>query len=169
MGYRFSISVDSLLARSRELNVGGRSLPTLSIEDIVLVLCYQGVNNRWTRLKHICDLAQHITAHPEVDWSVVRQRAASMGGERIVLHGLDLVRSVIGSDLPPAVESWMNEVRGLDGVRGVVMQNLRNQEERIPDLATRVRYHAGVLNTIRGKMAYVLYALARRVVSPSLN
>lgn len=167
--YHFSISANDLLARARVVNVGGTSIPTLSIEDLVLVLCYQGVNNRWDRLKHVCDLAQHITAHPEIDWEVVRDRAESMGGDRIVLHGLDLARSVTHCDLPIPVQEWMNRARGLERVRALVIEKLNDTDQGLPNLLSRIKYQAGVLSSVRARALYVLYALARRVVTPSLS
>src|SRR5690606_30321214 len=64
----FHVDMDELWSRHIIVNVSGIQLPTLSKEDCVLVLCAHGTQHRWQKLKWVCDLAELLRTHPDMDW-----------------------------------------------------------------------------------------------------
>ena len=169
MGYGFTLPFETLYARSRTVEVAGTNVRTFGAEDMVLVLCYQGVNNRWGALKYLCDLTAHVESHESIDWTIVRQSAEEMNGSRIVRHGLDLARLVLGCTLPPEMKEWLASDDRLDSVQKIIVDHLKMG--LVPPLTFRQRmnYYPGVQNTLSGKSRYVLYSLARRLVSPAVD
>src|SRR2546422_6923977 len=58
-------------------SVGGRALPTLSPEDLVLALCAHGTHHGWSRLEWIADVARLARAEAAVDWQTVLDRKST--------------------------------------------------------------------------------------------
>ena len=69
---RFAIPMRTrdLFARCKTTVLAGRTVRTLAIEDLVLVLCMHGSKHRWGALGWLADLAQIIRAET-VDWDTL--------------------------------------------------------------------------------------------------
>ena len=66
----------------------GTTIPTLTPEACLLILCLNGTKEYWQRLNRICDVAELIRAHPNMDWQEVLQQAEKMGFKRVIFLGL---------------------------------------------------------------------------------
>lgn len=82
--------------RAVDWPAGDARLRTLSLEDLVLVLCASGDAREWSVLGELCDLAWLVHRHPEIDLAAVRARAQALNLERSLLVGLGLARQVLG-------------------------------------------------------------------------
>jgi protein-tyrosine-phosphatase len=78
----------------------GLDVPGLALEDLLLVLCIDGSTHEWSQLCWICDVAELIHRHPELDLRVTLERARAQGLERMVLVGLALARDLLGLSVP---------------------------------------------------------------------
>ena len=84
---------------------------TFSAEDLLEILCVQVIKDCWERrqqlehLSKVCDIAEHLRAHPQLEWSRVFQSAQQKGLQRIVHCALILARELLGAELPPQVLS----------------------------------------------------------------
>ena len=94
---------DQLWDRLEPITVNRRELTTVSPEDLLLVLCLHGFAHFWERLGWICDVAALIESQEKIDWQVVLQNAASLGGRRILLLGLYLASDLSGAPVPPEI------------------------------------------------------------------
>jgi hypothetical protein len=81
----------------------GRKVPAFSAEDLLLILCVHGAKHRWEQLNWVCDLAELIRVHQELDWEGLLERARTLGCERILLLGLFLAHDLLGALLPSDV------------------------------------------------------------------
>ena len=92
-----------LLARACRLPLAGGAVPTLSPEDLLLVLCVHGSKHRWERLAWICDVAELVNRHPRLDWDRVLESAAALRIRRLLDLGLRLAgEPARGRDPRPA-------------------------------------------------------------------
>jgi hypothetical protein len=97
--YAVHFDVAELFARSAVISVGGHPLPTLSVEDLFLVLCVHAAKHSWSELSLVRDVAQLISAQP-LHWDVVREQASRLGIQRIVCINLTLARDLLGAEIP---------------------------------------------------------------------
>jgi hypothetical protein len=102
------LETDDLWQRLQEVNLGTQVLPTLSVEDLLLVLCGHGFTHQWERLVWACDVANLIERRNDLDWDFLFGKARHLGMLRIVLAGLGLAREM-GASLPPRVIDELNQ------------------------------------------------------------
>ena len=64
----------------------------LAPEDSLLILCVHANKHQWSRLGWICDIAEMLRSHPDLNWPVVMEQARMLRSERMLLLGLLLAR-----------------------------------------------------------------------------
>jgi hypothetical protein len=101
------INLEEMNSRLVHLEIGGKTLRTFSVEDLLVMLCVHGAKHFWERLAWIVDIAQLITAR-EVDWPLVSEIAAKLESTRLLLLGLYLAHEVVGASLP---QSFLENAR----------------------------------------------------------
>ncbi len=106
----FDFTYQSVEKGLRPLEVRGQlaGVPTLSPHDLLLVLAVHGAKHLWERLLWLCDIAQLLERHPDLDWNAVLSSARKHEIERMMVLCLSLARDVMGSHLPPFVEEWLS-------------------------------------------------------------
>src|SRR6266850_3896425 len=97
-----SVQADDLWRNLITVRVNGRTLKTLSADDLLFSLCVHGSQHLWERLAWICDVAELIS-RLKVDWPSLFDRAANTDSERMFLLGLYLAESLFGPVLPADV------------------------------------------------------------------
>lgn len=96
------LNLDEMNSRLIRLEIGGQSLRTFSVEDLLVMLCVHGAKHFWERLAWIVDIA-HLSTVCEVNWPFLLEIAAKMESTRLLLLGLYLAHEVIGASLPQSV------------------------------------------------------------------
>lgn len=115
----FPLDVDPrrMWRETEEITVHGRALRSFRPEMLLLTLCVHGAKHEpeaWGRLKWILDVAQIVTARPELDWDRLLALADEAGCRRILHVGLRLASSLLGAAPPPRVlERTEADVTGL--------------------------------------------------------
>jgi len=90
-------------SRAATVVVNGRSLLTLGLADLLLVLCVHGSKHEWARLQWICDVAALTERQPELDLAAILEEARSRGLARMLLLGLGLAQRMLGARMPAAI------------------------------------------------------------------
>jgi hypothetical protein len=104
--FNLTVAPEELFARSRTEVLLGQPVTTFSAEDLMEILCVQVMKDCWERrqqlehLSKVCDIAEHLRAQPELDWSRVFRSARHQGLQRIVHCGIILARELLGAELP---------------------------------------------------------------------
>jgi hypothetical protein len=78
------LEISDVWKRTINVSLGNRTVPSLSPEDLFLVLCLHGGKHCWSHLGLVCDLAWLITTH-SLSWSSLLARARALGAHRMVL------------------------------------------------------------------------------------
>jgi hypothetical protein len=120
----FPLDLERLWDRLESISLGGTTVYNLGPEDLLLILCAHGSKHgpiSKGRLIWICDVAELISVHPELDWAQVTKRASRLGSQRMLYLGLFLARDLLGTVLPgeiwervkadPVVASLASQVR----------------------------------------------------------
>ncbi|NEP36971.1 nucleotidyltransferase family protein [Moorena sp. SIO3B2] len=104
----FCLPLDFEYLRShlQPLSVAGKTISTISPEQMLLILCVQLGKDccHWSvRLAQLCDVAELLRTHSQLDWRRVLAEAEKLGCERMLLLDLCLVRDLLGVTLPQII------------------------------------------------------------------
>jgi hypothetical protein len=97
------IDYPGLRRRAKIATLNGCPMQVLSPEDVLLVLAIHGGKEFWWRINWACDVAAFVGAHPELDWSVIIQRAREQGSLRMVLLAASLAREYFSTKIPDQI------------------------------------------------------------------
>lgn len=119
--FRFPLGAEHLWDRLRPAELAGYSTFTVGPEDLLLILCVHSNKHMWSRLRWLCDVAEVLRAHPEIDWTELMTRAEAFGARRMLFLGLYLANDLLDAPLPdeiriavrrePQVHSLASQVR----------------------------------------------------------
>jgi putative nucleotidyltransferase-like protein len=101
--YAVDLRVDDLLSRSERAVVGGRNVPSLSPEDLLLVLCLHAAKHLWMRLIWVCDIAETLRSQA-LDYEVLFSRTRELGVVRVLGVSFWLAKNVLGAAIPQPAE-----------------------------------------------------------------
>lgn len=101
--FSFGFDLDQIWERSETVEIQGRTVPTLSPEDSLLVLCAHGSKHFWGRLSWVCDVAQTVSRRQDLDWEALTGRSRALGLRRVLWLGLFLASELLGAELPAEV------------------------------------------------------------------
>jgi len=174
----FSCDLDTerFWERSQPAALGGASVPSLSREDLLLVLCVHGAKHVWGQLNWICDVSELLRVSPNLDWEAVRERAAAAGAERMLWLGLFLAHHVLGAALPDAIARRLQDRSELRRLTDQVTRGLFIEPGGRPDLfersahqplAARVLFHPFHLR-VRERFADRIRYCLRLAFTPSV-
>lgn len=109
----FPVDFERLWSRLEPISLAGTKVLNLQPEDLVIILCVQVTKDCWqwqeqlVKLAKICDIAEVIRVHQEMDWNRVMEQAALLGSERMLFFGLLLARDVVGCTIPEEISQRM--------------------------------------------------------------
>ncbi len=99
---------DTWWQRTEETFLGNKSLPTLSPEDLLLVLAIHGSLHGWSSLKWISDLAKLMETR-EMDWSYVFRKAAQKRCRRMTLTSILLANKLLLTPVPDQIRDQVEK------------------------------------------------------------
>lgn len=98
-----TLKTEALWENLRPVKVLNRTLLTFSWEQTLLHLTLHGTIHRWTRLRLICDIAEVLRAHPDMDWSWLTREARERHMERMLFLALFLAHHLLAAPLPELI------------------------------------------------------------------
>ena len=143
------------LAGRRRVAVGGRSVPSLDPEDMLLVLCLNGAFHTWWKLSQICDVAQLLEANEGWDWPGLLERARARGMVRMVLLGVSLAAELLSAPVPHAVTSLAGQDLVVTALHDDVKRTLFSGTVVWPSLAGEIRFQVRTLDAPRDRLRYL--------------
>jgi Uncharacterised nucleotidyltransferase len=120
----FLLDAERLWDHLDRIPLGGDNVLNLSPEDMLLVLCVHGTKHAWERLGWICDVAELIRVHQDIEWDRVMTQANAPGGERMLLLGLFLARDLLEAPLPEEVSRRIQTDPTLKALAGRIRERL---------------------------------------------
>lgn len=163
-GYSYSETFGALYERRQTLRIGGADVPCLGAEDTVALLCFHGFKSRWNRLKYVCDLAEMLRAHPDLDWDEVYAHMRAMHSRRVLRINLFLAAHMLGVELPESVRSDVMADRRAVQLGTLLVKRMPAQAyTKVEPYFERVRLNMSGQDSILGRIRYSMYAAARRL------
>lgn len=101
---RFPVRLDFARLHHRLVGVpiGGREIRTVSPEDMLIILSIQLAKDSLgitppLRLSKVCDIAELLRSHPDLNWRQIVCESQRLGCEHILLFGLLFSRELVGA------------------------------------------------------------------------
>lgn len=119
---RFPVRLDFQAIEQRlvTLQIGSGQIMTFCPEDMLIILCIQLAKDGWghrynpIRLSKICDLAELIQTHSNMNWKRIFKEAKKLGCQRMLLVGLSIVHIIFGIPIPKLSPRLLRSLNKLD-------------------------------------------------------
>ncbi|WP_168502451.1 nucleotidyltransferase family protein [Anabaena sp. UHCC 0187] len=154
--FSFPIDSEALWQDLEPVTIAGKSVPNLSPENTLLMLAGHGTKDCWTNLARICDVAELIRSHPQLNWQKLMEIARIKGGQRILFLALTLARNILGTALPNEVWQKIQTDPKVSLLAVEVSQNLfQNTDDSLKD-GKVTRFHLSIRERVQDKILYSL-------------
>jgi hypothetical protein len=111
--FAFGLERDDLMRDARPEKLAGRSIPQLSPESMLLVLCANGTKDHWSEMDRVVDIAAVIERYPSLDWLALLDRSHGLGIGRALLLAIELARPLLNDPLPDRVAHAIQNDRAI--------------------------------------------------------
>lgn len=101
--FLFPLDFEFLWERRQVVSLARSKVVNFCTEDLLIILCIHGSKHLWERLGWICDIAELIHSHQEIDWQELMEQAKRLGCSRMLNLGLFLTYLLLGVKLPESV------------------------------------------------------------------
>ena len=99
-----NVSFASLWKNRTQVDILGKNIPQFAAEDLLLYLCIHGSRHYWCQLQWICDVAELVTANPQLDWNRTQLQANKWSCQRMFYLGLILAQNLLDAPLPEDIQ-----------------------------------------------------------------
>jgi hypothetical protein len=154
--------IEEIFQRQSVVTVDGRSVPALSLEDELVLICVHGAKHFWERLMWIADVAALISRQ-SVDWDRALSLAREVGTERILCLGLRLASDLLGAKLPPQIEATMRSDQTVAKLVAQIESRLALCNPREIGILQRAAFRVQMRSGLLPGLAYLL----RLTLSPT--
>ncbi len=101
--FSFPLTNEELGERMDTVMLDGRPVPSLSREDLVLLLAMHGTKHEWQCAEQVLSLAALVGRSPGLNWETLLERATALGSRRVLLLGLNLSQAWFECSLPERI------------------------------------------------------------------
>ncbi|QLE55803.1 nucleotidyltransferase family protein [Nostoc sp. TCL26-01] len=156
---------DDLWERQQPVSFGGNAIPHFSLEDLVLYLCIHGCKDLWEKLSWICDIAELISVHPEIQWTQLWEQAQKHSCERMLLLGLCLAQNLQNINLPAEIQQKIRNHPMIEVLVAEVKQRLFSEIDQPVDViersfwSWRLAFHFRIMESLKHKILLCIFIL----------
>jgi hypothetical protein len=101
--FAFRLDRPEFWARRVAVAFENQTVPGLAPEDLLIVLSVHGSKHAWEQLKWVCDVAELVRSHPNLDWNQIFVHASNWRCRRMLYLGLAVAHLLLDAPLPAAV------------------------------------------------------------------
>lgn len=103
--FAFQLDRPEFWAHRTPMTLGNSTVQGLAPEELLILLCVHGSKHAWEQLKWVCDVAELLRSHPDLDWERIFSNASSWGCRRLLCIGLSLAHLVLDAPFPEDVRT----------------------------------------------------------------
>ncbi len=159
-------------SRLIETRIHSASVHTLGPEDELLLVSAHAAKHGWERLRWICDIAQVVSTHPDLDWDDVLAAVSEAGtiGERTLLTSLAIADAMFNLRLPAQIRARFESDRIVQRIAGEVLCGLGSTDEEWPLWWPRSfqsdAYFLRMADGLGARLAYLARFCIWRILAP---
>jgi Uncharacterised nucleotidyltransferase len=154
--FSFALAPEILWERRKAVQVAGKQIWSMSLEDHILTLCVHGTHHYWGRLAWLCDIAELIRHHHDIQWSQLLERAAGLGNQRALLLGLSLANDLLGAAVPEQIVLCATTDQVVRHLARDVCDRLARVEDDPLGLIKGSRFHLRAIERQKDKLRYCM-------------
>jgi hypothetical protein len=167
--FAFPFDLDCLWKDLEPTLLAGMTIRHLSPQESLLILCVHGARHRWDRLSWICDIAELVHTHEELDWGRVLAKADGLGCKRMLFLGLFLANNLLEADLPDKVRSKIQVDPMVEPLATQVVERLVSEGGDSRGGTEWHTYHLRIKERWRDRFSYLLHWGWYRVAPDTKN
>jgi hypothetical protein len=119
-----SLNPESMFARAVLINLQGKRVYSLALDDLLLVLCAHGVFHGWSNLAMVTDVARLVEAQETWDWAGLVRQAGKLGMRRSLALGLSLASELLAAPVPEGILEEAERDPAIPALRSQAKKNL---------------------------------------------
>jgi len=101
--FAFQLDRPEFWAHRSPVMLGNSTVQGLAPEELLILLCVHGSKHAWEQLKWVCDVAEVLRSHPDLDWERIFANATNWHCQRLMHMGLALAHRVLDAPIPESV------------------------------------------------------------------
>ncbi|MCJ7784188.1 MAG: nucleotidyltransferase family protein [Desulfobacterales bacterium] len=152
--FSFPLDQEGLWKRLQHISIDGKEILTFSPEDLLIILCMHGTTHLWANLIWICDIAQLINVHKDLNWESVLRHAHTLRSERMLYLGLSLSARLLHASLPEEVNHRIEADSMVKKLAQEVMEHLFGRANGHPALWASALFHLRARECLKDKLLY---------------
>lgn len=156
------LPLEALYRRQVRVPLDGNTVPALSPEDELVLICIHGAKHFWERLIYIADVAAFLAKQP-LDWDRLHSAAREVAAERMLSAALALAAVVLEAPLPAEIASRVRSDRVVAKLTRQIIGWLPAAGSAPPGIAQRALFRIRMRGGILSGIPYLL----RLSVSPT--
>jgi hypothetical protein len=140
--------------------LGGRSIQTFALEDLLLLLYLHGGKHNWGRLVWVADFARVLVEAKMLDWDNVLEQANKLRVRRLLFLGMLMAHDLLAAEIPPLI--WVQAQRDKTAVK--VANTLQERLfEALPMYETdeQALYYFQIRERVLDKWPFIRYYFGR--------
>ncbi len=161
--FAITLDADVLWSRLETVELCGKAVQSLPVDDLLLVLCIHGSKHHWCRLGWICDVAILLNAHPDLNWTAILQTARQIKSERMFLLGLRLAVDLMAAPLPAEMLQLVRANGPVGALATQISRRLCSADEQPFGLIERELLYPRMREHWRDRVPYVMHMLRQLV------
>jgi hypothetical protein len=152
--FSFPLDQEGLWKRLQPIPLSGKEILTFCPEDLLIILCVHGATHLWPNLIWICDIAQLIDVHKDLNWESVIRQARTLRSERMLFLGLFLSARLLHVSLPEEVDHRVKADSVVKKLSQEVMEHLFARSDGHPTLWGSALFHLRARECLKDKLLY---------------
>lgn len=138
------LPIEDFLVRRRCVDVDGRDVPALAIEDELILLCIHGSKHLWERLSFVADVSRLLAGQKDLNLQACFATARQIGAERMLSTGLLLARDLLGAPIPTGISTKLSVDKPVVAIASRIAHWLPSADAESLGLFSRARYRVSM-------------------------
>ncbi|MBI1761456.1 MAG: nucleotidyltransferase family protein [Acidobacteria bacterium] len=163
LGFGFNFA--EMRERLITVKPGGKALPTLGPEDLLLYLCAHGAKHCWPHLNGVLDIARLLASRDDWQWESLLSSARQRQVERVTRLGLLLAHGLLDAPLPAGIIQQLTQDQALLRLGAATVTQMLSQQPAATGMQSQFRYFFQLQQSWPARLRYLL----RLVTAPNIG
>jgi hypothetical protein len=148
------MALDLYRTRLQSVSLESCALRTFAPADQLVILCVHASKDLWARLVWVCDIAEMLLAHPQLNLEQVLIEARRTKTSRMLLLGLSLAHHLLGAALPFEILAIIKADETIQGLTGEIKTRLSMTNLGTERPFAEFGFHLKLMQGLRQKISY---------------